>query len=70
MLGFAVIPGMPTTTFLILFVVMGGVGYMFFKGERHVVDPKTGKAVYRPSFKKTDRAKGRTVFAPISYSRQ
>jgi hypothetical protein len=34
------------------------------------VDPKTGKAVYRPSFKKTDRAKGRTVFAPISYSRQ
>lgn len=34
------------------------------------VDPKTGKSVYRPSFKKSDRAKGRTVFAPISYSKQ
>jgi type III secretion protein V len=49
MLGFAVIPGMPTATFLILFVVMGGVGYMFFKGERQVVDPKTGKVTTVPA---------------------
>jgi type III secretion protein V len=49
MLGFAVIPGMPTVTFLILFVVMGGVGYMFFKGERQVVDPKTGKVTTVPA---------------------
>lgn len=53
MLGFAVIPGMPTTTFLILFVVMGGVGYMFFKGERHVVDPKTGKVTTVPAITAT-----------------
>ncbi|MEO0315819.1 MAG: hypothetical protein RI928_2275, partial [Pseudomonadota bacterium] len=53
MLGFAVIPGMPTVTFLILFVVMGGVGYMFFKGERQIVDPKTGKVTTVPAIAAT-----------------
>jgi type III secretion protein V len=53
MLGFAVIPGMPTATFLILFVVMGGVGYMFFKGERQIVDPKTGKVTTVPAIAAT-----------------
>lgn len=43
MLGFAAIPGMPTVTFLILSVVVGTVGYIFFRTERRVVDPKTGK---------------------------
>ncbi len=43
MLGFAAIPGMPTVTFLILSVVVGTVGYIFFRTERKVVDPKTGK---------------------------
>lgn len=43
MLGFALIPGMPTTTFLILSVVVGIIGYVFLKAERQVVDPKTGK---------------------------
>ncbi len=56
MLGFAVIPGMPTTTFLILFVVMGGVGYMFFKGERQVVDPKTGKVTTVPAISAADKS--------------
>ena len=43
MLGFAAIPGMPTVTFLILSVVVGTVGYIVFRTERKVVDPKTGK---------------------------
>ncbi len=43
MLGFAAIPGMPTVTFLVLSVAVGIIGYTFFKGERKVVDPKTGK---------------------------
>lgn len=61
MLGFAVIPGMPTVTFLILSVIVGVVGYMFFKGERQVVDPKTGKVTTVPSIsssEKTDSLKG------------
>lgn len=43
MLGFGLIPGMPTGTFLILSAVVGVVGYTFFRGERKVVDAKTGK---------------------------
>ncbi len=71
MLGFAIIPGMPTTTFLILFVVMGGVGYMFFKGERQVVDPKTGKITMVPAIAasgdksdKSSKADSADHFAP------
>lgn len=43
MLGFAAIPGMPTVTFLILSVVVGVVGYSFYRSEHTVMDPKTGK---------------------------
>ncbi len=43
MLGFAAIPGMPTLTFLVLSVAVGVIGFTFFRGERKVVDPKTGK---------------------------
>ena len=43
MLGFGLIPGMPTGTFLLLSAVVGVVGYTFFRGERKVVDAKTGK---------------------------
>jgi type III secretion protein V len=71
MLGFAIIPGMPTTTFLILFVVMGCVGYMFFKGERHIVDPKTGKITTVPAIsssgeksEKSGKADSADQFAP------
>ncbi len=49
MLGFAIIPGMPTTTFLILSLVIGAVGYIFFRGERRIVDPKTGKVTTVPA---------------------
>lgn len=43
MLGFSIIPGMPSMTFLLLSVVVGLIGYSFFRGERKVVDAKTGK---------------------------
>lgn len=49
MLGFAAIPGMPTATFLVLSVATGVVGWIFFKGERKVVDPKTGKITSVPA---------------------
>lgn len=49
MLGFAAIPGMPTTTFLVLAVITGVVGWIFFKGERKVIDPKTGKVTSVPA---------------------
>ena len=53
MLGFAIIPGMPTVTFLILSVVVGVVGYIFFKGEKQIVDPKTGKITTVPAISST-----------------
>lgn len=49
MLGFAAIPGMPTATFLILSIATGVVGWIFFKGERKVIDPKTGKITSVPA---------------------
>jgi type III secretion protein V len=49
MLGFAAIPGMPTITFLVLSVLTGVVGWIFFRGEHKVVDPKTGKITSLPA---------------------
>jgi len=58
MLGFAAIPGMPTVTFLVLAVVVGIVGYVFFKGERTVIDPKTGKVSSIPAIASGDKEEG------------
>ena len=55
MLGFAAIPGMPTVTFLLLSAVTGIVGYTFFKGERKVIDPKTGKVSSVPAIAAGDK---------------
>jgi type III secretion protein V len=44
MTGFALIPGMPTLTFLGLAVLVGGVGYVLFKGEVKTVDAATGQS--------------------------
>ena len=38
MIGFGLIPGMPTFTFLALAAVLGVVGYTLFKGETQTVD--------------------------------
>ncbi|RYF75606.1 MAG: EscV/YscV/HrcV family type III secretion system export apparatus protein, partial [Comamonadaceae bacterium] len=43
MVGFGLIPGMPTLTFLALAVVIGTVGYTMLRGERKLVDSKTGR---------------------------
>jgi len=43
MVGFGVIPGMPTMTFLALAAVIGVLGYTLIKGETRVVDAKTGQ---------------------------
>jgi type III secretion protein V len=70
MLGFAIIPGMPTVTFLLLSVVVGVVGYIFFKGEQHIVDPKTGKVTTVPAISATGNdekpaaATDKSSFAP------
>jgi type III secretion protein V len=43
MIGFGLIPGMPTATFLALAVVLGTVGYILLKGEVRTVDAATGE---------------------------
>ncbi|MES3002882.1 MAG: type III secretion system export apparatus subunit SctV [Pseudomonadota bacterium] len=43
MLGFGLVPGMPTATFIGLAAAVGGIGYTLIKGERKVIDAKTGK---------------------------
>ncbi len=43
MLGFGIIPGMPAATFIALALTLSGVGYALMRGERKVVDAKTGK---------------------------
>lgn len=42
MTGFALIPGMPTVTFLILAIALGGLAWVLMKGETQVVDASTG----------------------------
>ena len=59
MLGFAAIPGMPTVTFLLLACIVGVVGYVFFKGERRIVDPKTGKVSTVPAIAGGGEATGK-----------
>ena len=43
MLGFGLIPGMPTVTFIGLALMVGLVGFALLRGERKVVDSKTGQ---------------------------
>jgi type III secretion protein V len=43
MLGFGLIPGMPTATFFVLALVIGTVGFTMLRGERKLVDAKTGR---------------------------
>jgi type III secretion protein V len=70
MLGFAIIPGMPTVTFLILSFIVGVVGYIFLRGEQRVVDPKTGKVTTVPAISASDpeskstKAADTDAFAP------
>src|SRR3569832_2256933 len=51
MVGFGLIPGMPTFTFLTLALVVGSIGYTLFKGETRTVDAATGKTTTVPAVK-------------------
>lgn len=47
--GMGLIPGMPTTIFLILGLVLGVMGFTLLRGARTVVDAKTGKVTEVPA---------------------
>ena len=48
-LGMGLIPGMPTLTFLVLAIIVGGIGLVLFRGTRKVVDAKTGEVTEVPA---------------------
>lgn len=48
-LGMGLIPGMPLLTFLVLAVVLGGIGFTLMRGARKVVDAKTGEVTEVPA---------------------
>jgi type III secretion protein V len=48
-LGMGLIPGMPLLTFLVLAVVLGGIGFTLMRGARKVVDAKTGEITEVPA---------------------
>ncbi|MEG1680942.1 MAG: FHIPEP family type III secretion protein, partial [Stenotrophomonas sp.] len=48
-LGMGMIPGMPLPVFLVLAVVVGGIGFVTMRGMRRVVDAKTGAVTEVPA---------------------
>lgn len=48
-LAMGVIPGMPLTVFLVLAVVIGGIGFVIMRGTRRVVNEKTGEVTEVPA---------------------
>ncbi|WP_159910917.1 type III secretion system export apparatus subunit SctV [Pantoea sp. 18069] len=48
-LGMGMIPGMPLPVFLVLAVVVGGIGFVVMHGMRRVVDAKTGEVTEVPA---------------------
>ena len=48
-LGMGMIPGMPLPVFLVLAVVVGGIGFVMMRGMRRVVDAKTGAVTEVPA---------------------
>src|SRR5690606_15229992 len=48
-LGMGLIPGMPLSVFLVLAVVIGGIGFTIMRGTRRVVDAKTGEVTEVPA---------------------
>lgn len=69
-LGMGLIPGMPLPVFLVLAVVIGGIGFVMMRGMRRVVDAKTGEVTEVPAMQAAgeNRAKpkndGSDEFAP------
>lgn len=48
-LGLGVIPGMPTTVFLVLSVLIGTVGFTLLRGAQKTIDAKTGAVTEIPA---------------------
>jgi len=69
-LGMSAIPGMPTTVFLFLALVIGGVGVILLRSVRRVVDKKTGRVTEVPAMQaagqpaEKSRSDGPEEFAP------
>lgn len=69
-LGMGLIPGMPLTVFLVLAIVIGGIGLTIMRGTRRVVDAKTGEitevSAMQPAGEKAPKPKndGSDEFAP------
>jgi len=59
-LGMGMIPGMPTTVFLILAIAIGTVGLILVRGVRRVVDSKTGKVTEVPAMEAAGRPAEKT----------
>ena len=58
-LGLGLIPGMPVAVFLVLAVVVGGIGFTLFRGLRRVVDEKTGKVTELPAMQPAGEARSK-----------
>ena len=69
-LGMGLIPGMPVPVFLVLALVIGGVGYTLMRGTRKVVDETTGKVTEVPAMQaagekpRKPKTDGSDEFAP------
>ena len=48
-LGLGLIPGMPWPVFIVLALVVGGIGFALVRGTRRVVDEKTGSVTEVPA---------------------
>jgi type III secretion protein V len=58
MVGFGLIPGMPTGTFIVLALVVGTIGYTLLCGERKHVDAKTGRVTTVSAMEAASESKG------------
>lgn len=69
-LGMGMIPGMPLPVFLVLALVIGGLGFVLIRSTKRVVDEKTGKVTEVPAMQPAgEKAKkkvedGSEEFAP------
>ncbi|WP_315124561.1 type III secretion system export apparatus subunit SctV [Comamonas antarctica] len=68
-LGMGLIPGMPLTVFLVLALVIGGIGFTILRGTRRVVNEKTGEVTDVPAMQPAGdspkpKADGSAEFAP------
>ena len=70
-LGMGLIPGMPLPVFLVLALVVGGIGFVMMRGLRRVVDARTGEVTEVPAMQAAGGRQPKTKndgseeFAPV-----